>query len=84
MIFLGQHADNEAVMKYLVEEAPDIEWMVHRAGIGSGDSKGVLRRSPNSESKCSVGTFKDCAAYNLKTVQDRSAVHTSCLSCYAD
>ncbi|KAK4502059.1 hypothetical protein PRZ48_007870 [Zasmidium cellare] len=82
--YAGQHADNEAVMKYLAEDAMDIEWIVHRAGIGSEGSKGTLRRSPNSESKFSVATFRDCAAYNLKTVQDEAAVHTSCLSCYVD
>ncbi|KAF2172625.1 hypothetical protein M409DRAFT_62387 [Zasmidium cellare ATCC 36951] len=82
--YAGQHADNEAVMKYLAEDAMDIEWIVHRAGIGSEGSQGTLRRSPNSESKYSVATFRDCAAYNLKTVQDKAAVHTSCHSCYIE
>lgn len=69
-------------MKYLAEDAMDIEWMVHRAGLYGQGTKGQLRRSPNNESKFSIATFKDCAAYSLKLVQDRSAVHTSCLSCY--
>ncbi|UDL96407.1 NAD(P)H-binding protein [Lichenihabitans sp. PAMC28606] len=79
--FIGQHEDNEAVMQYLAEDARDLEWMVHRAGIGSnGASKGVLKRST---SKFSVATFGDCAAYNYRTVQDATAIHTCDLSCYA-
>ena len=79
--FDGQHKDNEAVMEYLVEEAPDIEWMVHRAGIGSdGPSKGILKKS---ESKFSIATFKDCAAYNFRTLTDPSAIHTCDLSSYS-
>jgi nucleoside-diphosphate-sugar epimerase len=78
--FLGQHRDNEAVMEYLATEARDIEWIVHRAGIGSdGPSKGVLARS---ESKFSVATHRDCAAYNYRTIDDPSAVHTADLSHY--
>ena len=78
--FDGQHQDNEAVMEYLTEQAQDIEWMVHRAGIGSdGPSKGILRRSKN---KFSVATFRDCAAYNFRTLTDSSAIHTCDLSCY--
>ena len=78
--FLGQHRDNEAVMKYLATDACDIEWIVHRAGIGSdGPSKGVLARS---ESKFSVATHRDCAAYNYRTINDLSAVHTADLSHY--
>ena len=78
--FAGQHEDNEAVMAYLAEEANDIEWMVHRAGIGSdGHSKGTLRRS---EKKFSVATYVDCAAYNLRTLADASAIHTSDFSYY--
>jgi NAD(P)-dependent dehydrogenase (short-subunit alcohol dehydrogenase family) len=43
---IGQHEDNEAVIEYLVEEAPDIDWVVHRASIISdGPSKGTLKRS---------------------------------------
>jgi len=72
--YIGQHEDNEAVMRYLDQEARDIEWMVHRAGIGSdGLSKGELHRSPSA---ISIGTFVDCAAYNLRTLMDDSAVHT--------
>lgn len=72
--YIGQHKDNEAVMEYLDTEARDIEWMVHRAGIGSdGPSKGELRRSSSS---ISIGTFVDCATYNLETLFDDSAVHT--------
>ena len=67
-ILAGQHADNEAVMEYLVEEAQDIQWVVHRAGIGSdGPSKGVLKRSEN----------------NFCILTDSSALHTCHLSCYA-
>lgn len=78
--FEGQHRDNEAVMRYLMEEAPDIEWMVHRAGIGSdGPSKGILERSP---SKVSIATFQDCAAYNYRTVMDPNAIHTCDPSSY--
>jgi uncharacterized protein len=76
----GQHEDNEAVMEYLAQDARDIEWMVHRAGIGSdGPSKGILKRSPVA---FSVGTFQDCAAYNLHTVMDASAIHTCDFSSY--
>jgi uncharacterized protein YbjT (DUF2867 family) len=78
--FEGQHHDNEAVMAYLAEEAQDIEWMVHRAGIGGdGPSKGTLQRSP---SKFSVGTHRDCADYNYRTLTDTAAVHTSDFSHY--
>lgn len=78
--FIGQHEDNEAVMRYLAEEAMDIEWMVHRAGIGSdGPSKGVLERSNN---KVSVATFRDCAAYNYLLLSDPTAIHTCDLSSY--
>jgi putative NADH-flavin reductase len=79
--FEGQHRDNEAVMRYLADEANDIEWMVHRAGIGSdGPSKGVLQRSQRA---ISIATFQDCAAYNLRTVQDATAIHTCDGSRYA-
>jgi nucleoside-diphosphate-sugar epimerase len=78
--FDGQHRDNEAVMAYLATEAGDIEWIVHRAGIGSdGPSKGVLERS---KTKLSVATHRDCAAYNYRTITDASAVHTCDLSYY--
>ena len=78
--FEGQHRDNEAVMAYLAEEAQDIEWSVHRAGIGGdGASKGTLERS---HTKFSIGTFRDCARYNLHLVQDASAIHTSDFSHY--
>ncbi|RFA18102.1 NAD(P)-dependent oxidoreductase [Subtercola boreus] len=76
----GQHEDNEAVMQYLTDEASDIEWMVHRAGIGSnGPSKGVLQRSSRA---ISIATFIDCAAYTYRTVMDPSAVHTCDPSAY--
>ena len=79
--FNGQHQDNEAVMEYLATEADDIEWIVHRAGIGSdGPSKGVLRRSPT---KFSIATHLDCSTYNYRTIMDASAVHTANLSHYA-
>ncbi len=78
--FAGQHDDNEAVMTFLATEAGDIEWIVHRAGIGSdGLSKGRLERSP---AKFSVATHRDCAAYNYSTVMDSSAVHTADFSRY--
>lgn len=76
----GQHRDNEAVMRYLADEAMDLEWMVHRAGIGSdGPSKGTLHRSGK---RMSIGTFADCADYTLRTVFDDSAVHTCDPSSY--
>jgi putative NADH-flavin reductase len=78
--FEGQHQDNEAVMLTLMQEATDIEWMVHRAGIGSdGPTKGVLRRSAK---KLSIGTFRDCASYNYRTVTDQNAIHTCDFSSY--
>lgn len=78
--YLGQHKDNEAVMSYLAEEAMDIEWMVHRAAIGSdGQSKGVLERSHR---KVSVATFRDCAAYNFQLLTDTTAIHTCNFSAY--
>lgn len=77
----GQHEDNEAVMEYLATDAKDIEWIVHRAGIGSdGPSKGVLQRS---NTDFSIATFRDCADYNYRTILDASAVHTSGFSSYA-
>lgn len=77
---LGQHRDNEAVMEYLVEEANDIEWMVHRVSIISDDaSKGTLLRS---KTKNSIATFVDCAMYNYRLLTDHSAIHTCDLSYY--
>lgn len=79
--FIGQHEDNEAVMGYLATEADDIEWIVHRAGIGSdGPTKGVLARS---ETRLSMATHRDCAEYSYRTITDASAVHTSDFSHYA-
>jgi putative NADH-flavin reductase len=78
--YKGQHEDNEAAMEYLESAASDIEWMVHRAGIGSdGPSKGTLQRSTRL---FSVATFTDCAEYNYRTVMDSSAIHTASLSRY--
>lgn len=78
--FIGQHRDNEAVMQYLVDEAMDIEWMVHRAGIGGdGSTKGLLLRS---ETRYSVATFRDVAAYNHRILDEESAIHTSEFSSY--
>lgn len=72
--YIGQHEDNEAVMRYLDQDARDVDWVVHRAGIGSdGPSKGELHRSP---SIISIGTFVDCATYNLRLLFDDAAVHT--------
>lgn len=77
----GQHRDNEAVMQYLDAEAPDLQWMVHRAGIGSdGPSKGTLRRS---SWWISIGTFVDCAEYSLRLLGDDRAVHSCDGSAYA-
>ena len=78
--FIGQHRDNEAVMDYLATEAIDLEWIVHRAGIFSdGPSKGILHRS---EKKFSVATFRDCADYNYRLIDDDTAVHTADFSAY--
>ena len=78
--FIGQHQDNEAVMQYLVDEAMDVEWMVHRAGIGSdGPTKGLLLRSAT---RYSVATFRDVAAYNHRILDDESAIHTCDFSSY--
>jgi hypothetical protein len=77
---LGQHRDNEGVIKYLVEEAQDIEWMVHRASLyGDGTSKGILKRS---KAKFNIAHFIDCATYNYHLLSDNSAIHTSDLSYY--
>jgi NAD(P)-dependent dehydrogenase (short-subunit alcohol dehydrogenase family) len=79
--FIGQHEDNEAVIEYLSTECDDIEWIVHRAGIGSdGLSKGILERS---KTRFSVATHMDCAAYNYRTILEAAAVHTCDLSYYA-
>ncbi|KTR03637.1 NAD(P)-dependent oxidoreductase [Curtobacterium luteum] len=76
----GQHRDNEAVMRYLDSEARDLQWVVHRAGIGSdGPSKGQLRRS---SWWISIGTFVDCAEYSLRLLVDDDAVHTCDGSAY--
>ena len=77
----GQHEDNEAVMAYLAAEARDLNWVVHRAGIGSdGPSQGVLQRS---DKRFSVATFLDCATYNYTTLLDGSVRHSCSLSRYA-
>jgi NAD(P)H-binding len=77
---LGQHRDNEAVIEYLVEDAKDIEWMVHRASlISDGVSKGVLKRN---KTRNSLATFGDCAEYNFNLLNDNSAIHTCDLSYY--
>jgi len=77
----GQHRDNEAVAEYLATQAMDIDWIVHRAGIGGdGQSKGVLRRSKTTPS---IGTFRDCADYNYEIImKPEGAVHTQDLSKY--
>ncbi|MDO3411118.1 NAD(P)H-binding protein [Saccharibacillus sp. CPCC 101409] len=77
---LGQHRDNEAVIEYLVEEAQDIDWTVHRASITSdGPSKGTAQRH---RTKFSLLTFEDCARYNYRLLSDDSAIHTYDLSRY--
>jgi putative NADH-flavin reductase len=79
--FEGQHQDNEAVATYLATEAEDIEWIYHRAGIGSdGPSKGRLERSQGWPS---IGTHVDCAEYSLRLVRDERAIHTADFSYYA-
>jgi putative NADH-flavin reductase len=79
--FEGQHQDNEAVATYLATEAQDVEWIYHRAGIGSdGPSKGRLERELAWPS---IGTHVDCADYSLRLVQDARAVHTADFSRYA-
>lgn len=76
----GQHRDNEAVMRFLDTEARDVQWVVHRAGIGSdGPSRGRLRRS---SWWISLGTFVDCAEYSLRLLGDDDAVHTCDGSAY--
>lgn len=78
--FIGQHEDNEAVMRYLTDQAMDIEWMVHRAGIGSnGPSKGHLERSTK---RISIAPFIDCAAYSYRLLNDPTAIHTCDPSAY--
>ena len=58
----------------------DLDWIVHRAGIGSdGPSKGVLERSRR---RVSVATFGDCAAYSHRLLTDPTAIHTCDLSAY--
>ncbi|OCT13527.1 NmrA family transcriptional regulator [Paenibacillus pectinilyticus] len=77
---LGQHKDNEAVIEFLVEEAQDIDWIVHRASIISdGPSKGILKRD---RTKVSLVTFEDCARYIYEILKDNSAIHTCDLSYY--
>ena len=78
--YIGQHKDNEAVMRYLTDDAMDVEWMVHRAGIGSnGPSKGVLERSTKT---ISIATFIDCASYSYRLLSDETAIHTCDPSAY--
>jgi putative NADH-flavin reductase len=78
--YQGQHEDNEAVMRYLTNEAADIEWIVHRAGISSdGPSQGVLERT---STRISRATFIDCATYSYDLIADESAVHTCDPSAY--
>lgn len=77
---LGQHRDNEAVLAYLVEEASDIEWVVHRASLyGDGPSRGHLTRS---KTQFSIAPFVDCATYTYGLVSDDAAIHTYDLSYY--
>lgn len=78
--FAGQHEDNEAVMRYLADHAPDIDWVVHRAGIRTdGPSKGILQRS---QRRVSMAPFRDVAAYNHQLLTDDAAIHTCDLSAY--
>jgi putative NADH-flavin reductase len=78
--YIGQHEDNEAVMQYLANDAMDIDWVVHRAAIGSdGPSKGVLERSSKA---ISIATFSDCASYSYRLLSDPTATHTCDPSAY--
>ncbi|CAD6585055.1 MAG: hypothetical protein TREMPRED_004036 [Tremellales sp. Tagirdzhanova-0007] len=78
--FNGQHEDNEAVMEYLATDANDLEWIVHRAGIGAdGPSKGVLERSATS---FSVASHLDCATYSYGLVRNDEAVRSCEFSMY--
>ena len=78
--YIGQHKDNEAVMRYLTDEATDLEWMVHRAALRSdGPSKGALQRSAR---RTSIATFVDCATYNYSLLSDETAIHTCDGSAY--
>jgi NAD(P)-dependent dehydrogenase (short-subunit alcohol dehydrogenase family) len=78
--FARQHEDNEAGMQYLSTEAMDLDWVVHRAGIGSdGPSKGVLVRSTTN---FSVATHRDCAEYSYRLLMEKEAAHTSDFSYY--
>lgn len=77
---IGQHKDNESVIEYLVEEAQDIDWIVHRACISSdGATKGTLKRD---HTKFNIATFADCAAYSYRLLYDESAIHSCDLSYY--
>lgn len=77
---LGQHKDNETVIEYLVEEAQDVDWIVHRAGIiSNGPSKGILKRD---RTKFSLANHVDIAKYNFQVINDDSAIHTYDLSYY--
>lgn len=79
--YLGQHRDNEAVMRYLADNATDIQWVVHRASIrNDGPSKEVLKRSTR---RAGIAPFQDIAAYNLRLLTDDTAVYTCDLSAYA-
>lgn len=78
--YRGQHEDNEAVMEHLVRAAPDLPWVVHRAGLGGdGPSRGVLQRSAG---RPSVATFGDGAEYALRALTDPAAVRTCDVSRY--
>jgi hypothetical protein len=66
------------VIEYLVEEAQDVDWIVHRAGIISdGSSKGILKRD---RTKFSLATHVDIAKYNFQIINDDSAIHSYDLS----
>ena len=67
-------------MEYLATDGNDIEWSVHRAGIGGdGPSKGRLERS---DTQFSIGMHVDCADCNYRAVMDTAAVRTIFFSHY--
>jgi hypothetical protein len=76
----GQHQDNEAVMEYLATDGNDMEWIVHRAGIGGdGPTKGRLVMSTGNPS---VGTHVDCADYNYRMLLDETVARRCDISHY--
>ncbi len=76
----GQHRDNEAVMRYLDTEARDLQWVAHRAGIGSdgpskgscagprgGSASGRSSTAPSTRCGCSSTTMRCTRATGART-----------------